>query len=335
VPSVSDAVVYAILRSEAKHSGFADVFDYVQNRPILSIKELLPIYDYITVVDTNIGVTSQPHYPSGYPQNTFLDSLNSTITRLSRVRYENIVGNTGTTTIGNLRVSTSSSPTRWQHGQPQNLILDYALELVSGDKTVPTSSSGLLSTNNFVVAEHTNVPDIAIENVYNILTGNNVDTLIREENNPDYAFLVVVILSPIDAFVTAPDGKKIGYSSMGKTNEIPGAFYSGNDTENEFIVIPNPLDGEYRVETIGTGDGEYTVAVSSILGDSVVDTEYTGTTLVGDVSKLVLSVDMSSQSPTLAIAPEPPPTIAEIPSVVIIPTPVARSGGGGGRRSTQ
>jgi pimeloyl-ACP methyl ester carboxylesterase len=331
VPSISDAVVYAILRSEAKHSGFSDVFDYVQNRPITSIKELLPIYDYLSSVNTETGVATQLHYPSGYPVNTFLNSLNITIGRLSRVRYENIVGDTGITTIGNLRISTSSSSVRWQHGQPQDLILSSSLELVEGDKTVPLSSAGVTGVNNTFDSEHTDIMDESISYVFSKLSNRIIGDLIVNSN---IRYLMFSLFSPVDMTVTSPDGKKIGYISEGEINEISGSFYSGNSTENEFIVIPSPLDGEYKIEAVGTGDGEYTVAVSSISGDNVVDTEYTGTTMVGDVSKLVLDVDTSSLSPNLAIAPEPIPVIVEVPDTVA-PVPVARSGGGGGRRSIQ
>ena len=331
VPSVSDAVVYAILRSEAKHSGFSSVFDYIQNRPVASIKELLPIYDYLKIVDTDTGVISQYHYPNEHPANTFLDSLNNTVGRLSRVKYENIIGSTGFSTIGSIRTGTTSSSVRWQHGQPQNLILGSALELVDGDKTVPSSSAGLLNPHKTLVAEHTNVPDVAIEKTFNILTARNIQTLIREENNPDYHFLIILILSPVDVSIVAPDGKKVGYSSAGEINEIPGAFYTGSDTENEFIVIPNTLDGEYKIETVGTDDGEYTVAVSSVFGDTMIDTEYTATTKVGDVSRLVLDVDTSSPLQNLAISPEPPPVVVAVAETV----PVSRSSGGGGRRAIQ
>jgi hypothetical protein len=47
-------------------------------------------------------------------------------------------------------------------------------------------------------------------------------------------------------------------------DEIPGAYYTGYDTKNEFITVPNPEDGEYRILTQGTGEGEYRIEAVKI-----------------------------------------------------------------------
>ncbi|PJE74612.1 MAG: hypothetical protein COV01_01100 [Candidatus Taylorbacteria bacterium CG10_big_fil_rev_8_21_14_0_10_41_48] len=324
VPSIDDWVIFRILSQEGKHFGFKNAFDYIQNRPITSLKELLPIYDYKKID----GIDEV--YPNNYPTNSFLENLNVYKSRLSKVDYLNIVS-LSLPTIGSISVkSASSTDSTWAHGEPLDLSRGSALGMFDGDGTVPIISASSTGSNVYFNSSHIKIVRDAEGNVFNQLSGRSFTTLITNLGYIDVKFLFILVRSPVNISVIAPDGKKIGYDSVSEINEISGAFYSGNDTENEFIVIPNPLDGEYRVETTGTGDGEYTVAISSISGDGVVDTEYTGTTLVGDVSKLVLSVDMSSPSPTLAIAPEPPPAIAEIPSVVI-PTPVARSGGGSRR----
>jgi len=326
-----DILVQRILKQQGKHRGFETVYEYIKEYPITSLRELLPVSSYkFTTVD--LSTSTLEVYPNNYPTNPFIEALNTNIGYMSRVRYSNLVSSSSDT-IGGIIVSTSDIEV-WRHGEPIDLSLGSGLVATEGDKTVPISSAMALGNNTYYDSSHTGIVSAVGGNLFTLLSGRSATDVVTGLSHADIPFLILQLYSPADLLVLAPDGKKIGYTYTGEINEISGAFYSGNDTENEFIVIPNPLDGEYRVETTGTGDGEYTVAVSSISGDSVVDTEYTGTTLVGDVSKLVLKVDISSPSPALAIAPEPPLAIDEIPNVVI-PTPVARSGGGSGRRSTQ
>jgi hypothetical protein len=77
--------------------------------------------------------------------------------------------------------------------------------------------------------------------------------------------LLFNVYSPIDIQVVSPSGKKIGkdFDSGEMVNEIDLAYYSGFDTEEEFITIPNYEKGEYQIKTQGTGEGEYTVEVAS------------------------------------------------------------------------
>ncbi len=78
-----------IFRAESLKKGFTNIFDYVRNRPILSVQELLPIYSYL-YDDGNQRV-----YPTDYPVNLFLETLNNSsgISKLHNVEFDNIVGN--------------------------------------------------------------------------------------------------------------------------------------------------------------------------------------------------------------------------------------------------
>ena len=58
---------------------------------------------------------------------------------------------------------------------------------------------------------------------------------------------------PVDFIITDPIGRRIGYTSaLGKINEIPGSFFSG-DGSMEHVLIPNPLPGKYDVKFYGLG----------------------------------------------------------------------------------
>jgi hypothetical protein len=83
---------------------------------------------------------------------------------------------------------------------------------------------------------------------------------------PMDSMLLIRVFSPIDIQIISPSGKKIGktFETGGVYDEIPGAFYTGHHTENEFITIPNPEDGEYRILTQGTGSGDYRIEATKI-----------------------------------------------------------------------
>ena len=75
------------------------------------------------------------------------------------------------------------------------------------------------------------------------------------------------VYSPVDFVVITPDGRRIGKNFENNTeiNEIENAFYTGFDDHTEFVLIPNPQDGDYKVELQGIdGGGQYTMAVSFI-----------------------------------------------------------------------
>ncbi|NUM46210.1 MAG: SBBP repeat-containing protein, partial [Anaerolineales bacterium] len=75
------------------------------------------------------------------------------------------------------------------------------------------------------------------------------------------AILAFTAFSPVDVMVTDPLGRRVGHDpASGQIfHEIPGAFYSGNDTDMEFLLIPGDLEGDYTVTTTGTGSGPYSV----------------------------------------------------------------------------
>jgi len=102
---------------------------------------------------------------------------------------------------------------------------------------------------------------------------------------PVSSSLRVSVKSPIDILVEAPNGLRIGYDPVTESiiNEIPGATYSGNGTEPQVIIIPNPIIGIYEISGHATGLGTYTIEALSTLETSLVDIEkWTGETIVGE-----------------------------------------------------
>lgn len=319
-----DQQLLTFLRIEARKHGYSKLFDYERNFPVPSVQELLPVYGYIK----HVGSSNIPSFPNSawYPNNLFLSDLNNNVTELynSGVTISNFVGQTADdTTITTIRVvpPTVVNPVAlWGLGKPERFgdsSTDQGLERGAGDGTVPLSSAALvISDLQITSSEHNELPTKTEGMVFKKLTGNDAATLVN--NNHGLAetlknVLIFQILSPADIVVVAPDGLKVGknFATGDEFNQIPDAFYSGFGTDEEYITIPNPLDGVYKIITQGTGNGgSYTIATGVIGNATSSETFFTGQTLPDLITEL--SVDVNPDQPnqtTIAPVDQTPPTI--------------------------
>jgi len=79
---------------------------------------------------------------------------------------------------------------------------------------------------------------------------------------------------PVDMLVIDPEGKRTGslYENgefVGIVNEIERSAYTGRGTEPEFVVIFDPIEGEYRIQIYGNETGSYNFSVISMDNGSV------------------------------------------------------------------
>ncbi|OGC80734.1 hypothetical protein A2943_02505 [Candidatus Adlerbacteria bacterium RIFCSPLOWO2_01_FULL_51_16] len=262
-----------IFKSEARKNGYSDVFSYVRIRPIISVQELLPIYDYI------FDGRNLREYPDNYPRNVFLEDLRGSVNLLTqRVQVENIIGSVEGNTITGYTIVPSDELPKWEHGKPTN----GGILRGDGDGTVPfLSSVSVAPEYQTINVDHVTLPSSAARPVYEILTGQEPETIVSNGIQTDLPLLWVILHSPIDMQIIAPDGKRLGkdFLTNQEFDEIPDAFYSGFLTDNEYAVIVNPLPGEYRVKTIGTGNGgEYTIVADYIDTQGDVEAETSGIT---------------------------------------------------------
>jgi hypothetical protein len=141
-------------------------------------------------------------------------------------------------------------------------------------------------------------------------------------------FLLFNVFSPIDIQVISPSGKKYGKDFENNKNfeSIDGSFYTGFDTENEFITIPNPEDGEYRIITKGTGDGEYRLEVTQLSEDPIDSNEtIESTTIINGVAMIdkaaELKIEVKENLVTDKNAPIVPPVVPPAPPIIPPVTP--------------
>jgi pimeloyl-ACP methyl ester carboxylesterase len=271
---MADIYAKRVLGQEAHEGNYADIFDYIHQRPIASLQELLPVYDYLQAVENG---NKYKTYFAGYPRNEFLENLNSVDekNKLNNIEFDKIIGNAGSEsgTTSGFKVIDADMGKLWKHGYPHGfeipLIGDRGMLKSGGDGTVPlfSAESVNISEDEKIVINsgHTNLPTDAQKDILELLTGKRPKQEVRDSLVKN--IFVVSVFSPIDIQLIDPNGKKVGkdFEHAGQTfNEISGAFYSGYETENEFITIPNPIDGEYKITSKGTGSGEYKIEVAKI-----------------------------------------------------------------------
>ena len=302
----SDSVLKALLNGEARDLGYKSLFEYINKFPINSISELLPIFDYLK----ESGAVVNKIYPQGYPRNIFLENLNfnnQVISNLN-IRLTNIVGSLiNNNTIHTIRVIKSVYLPLWVNGYPENyyareddVLDDFGLEYGLGDGTVPKQSAEFIKNNLLRIAsEHSRLPDNSALNIISILQNKDNPNLVNKDYFPNLKMIIIKILSPADIVVVAPDGKRVGkdFTTGQEFNEIDGAFYSGFETDNEFVTIPNPIDGSYRIETQGTGSGgEYTIVAGFIENATTSEREFTGNILPEQITGVDVYVDTAQNN---------------------------------------
>ncbi|MBI2004886.1 hypothetical protein HYS79_01840 [Patescibacteria group bacterium] len=290
---------------EARKNGYSSIFDYIQGKPILSVQELMPIYSYLRTA------TTTPIYPTGHPANNFLESLQINLPvdlwsggfSIGGARLT-VATAAGQSTQNGYEVAPSTNPPRWEHGEPTSTLFS------DGDGTVPQDSSEFMfgPDKTFYDNDHNSVASSSAGYIFEAFNSRAPDTIVGKIYNPVTSFLYLQLFSPIDMQVVAPDGKRLGKNFANNTewSEIPDAFYSGFNSDNEYAIIPNPLPGEYKVETVGTGGGgEYTIVSSYSNLATTTQTELTGATTPGEVIDHTLA--LSPTTTTVIITIDTPP----------------------------
>ena len=97
--------------------------------------------------------------------------------------------------------------------------------------------------------------------------------------------LEITVHSPVDLHVYDAQGRHVGvnYDTGEIDLEIPGATYTGPNSEPQTIYIPNPGAGQYRIRLVATGTGNYSLEVKGIVnGDTTTTYTCAGTVTEGE-----------------------------------------------------
>lgn len=328
-----DTAAKRIFALEALEEGFnGNVFRYIQERPIESVKELLPVYNYIYDIENDDKVLRES-YPVNYPSNEFLETLNKqeNIKLLDNIDFTKIIGkeNDDSSTIAGFNVVESNDEILWKEGYPKNfnfpLLWREGVNFSDGDKTVPLVSAEAeeipADDKIYLESEHNALPTDAQKDILKILTGHPPAGEVRKWHVP--SLLLTLVHSPVDIQIEDPLGRKIG-KDFGHGGEIidpelaeKGAFYTGYNTNTEFITVPNPEPGTYKILTQATGNGGlYRIETARIEEDkSDPSSAKESATIIGGIAEVgedpqQATIEMTSS----AVIDDIPPTVLEITS---------------------
>ncbi|MDD4271463.1 MAG: hypothetical protein PHF50_01520 [Patescibacteria group bacterium] len=315
-------------QTEAAINGYFDLVDYIKAQ-VLSAEQLLPIFDYLKDKQSDNSWLLRT-YPLNYPQNNYLENLNNqaNINILKqRVKITNIVSDLGgNSTLNNIKVIPDPDATdnKWQSGYPENLAINLdSLEMGNGDGTVPFNSANSLNGVETVmsgISDHENLPTIMQKEIIKSLTGKLPENYYNSRLTSTFKrWAFFRVYSPVDFNIIAPNGDKIGkdFNNNTEINEIPDAFYSGFNDHAEFVLIPNPIDGEYKVELKGVDNGgEYILAGSIINGNSEISKEFKGAIAPDQIREFSITYSAAPENPISDLEP-----IDTVPPVVIINKP--------------
>jgi hypothetical protein len=220
-----------------------------------------------------------------------LESINSNTDKLinSGIKITNIIGNTGSNTIETIEVYPSEELTKWEHGQEVGQIIG------AGDNTVTIHSSKLndeVLSEEWMNTSHDGLPKETAARIFELLTNRIAGKVVYL--SPVEKIFSIQLQSPIDVVVIDPDGRKVGknFANGQEYSEIPGSFYSGFQTDEEYITIPNPQEGEYKIELQGTDNGgEYGIVTSLISEAASTTNEIVGISKPNQITKLITDIN--------------------------------------------
>ncbi|MEW6611018.1 MAG: NosD domain-containing protein [Patescibacteria group bacterium] len=225
---------------------------------ILSLRDLLPTYDYLKDKTTNtIKLTNTLH-----EQNTFLNVFNPKASELNAlVRTVTTIAGDDQYTVGEIPVierSPQEDPL-WIDGKPDPI--DPERNSAEGDNTVLLSSAHLQEAIDQVTIHDTTHRDLVSKAAPSIFTRLGLpDPGTLELVAGPETILAFWFASPILPTVTDPEGHSISRD----TSTITDAIYFGEDDSSgkKMILIPHPLQGQYHVDLAGIGEGHYDFATA-------------------------------------------------------------------------
>ena len=296
-----DAIVKYHFTQEGKHLGYDDLYSYIQNK-VVSVKELLPDYDYLWDVNGN----KMRNYSENYPRNIFMEELSANADKLENIDFTNVIGklDNSENTISEIRVGDANNNGIWKDGMPENFgdnNTDQGLNYSDGDETVPLYSAETINADKEIEIDssHRDLPTKAQCKVISELANISEDDCeyVNDWHIPN--ILLINIFSPIDIQVIDKNGNWAGKNiqNLAEDKQINGAYYSGYDTDNEFLTVPDPIDGEYQIIAEGTDNGDYKIETAKISEDeetgetSESTVEITGTAIKNESEELKIEVN--------------------------------------------
>ena len=278
-----NGVAQALLNHKAAVGGYTSTFAYVQNAPVTSFLEMLPVTSYLS------GKT----YPTGYPTNSFLSTIHAAFSNLSSGAQLHLFDSNSSVanTPNSFTIIASPELPLWPHGKP------IGTQLAKGDSMVT-----FLSAEYFLSADvplnnvkHQDLPTATQSQVFAAMNGAAPTTVVNN-SYPTSCVLFLTVSQGTDIQLTDPNGLKLGKNFTGSGNfaEIGRSLYSGPNAAAEYLAVANPIQGTYQVRTQGNVNGSFTITATDVCNNGTNTASTTSTTAPGQVLGYSVTVGSSN-----------------------------------------
>ncbi|TSA45840.1 hypothetical protein D4R52_01700 [bacterium] len=307
-----DIFIEMLIKSESLTHGYLHVATYVQNE-VPSVGQLLPIYDYLSNKSTGESYSYGRCRDGLFTCNPFLEQLDKRQPKdYSGIRTYNIVSEAFLKTISGFSLADRESYS-WIHGKPVNYPNEDGILFTNGDETVPIDSAKWGTKNPLMInSSHRDLPYQAQSEISKILINKPIDEL--QGTSLIRKIFFVGIHSPADIYVTDPNGKSYG-AGFGDDGWV---YYSGED-DPEFITIPDPIDGEYKINVRGTGQGHFEVETALLSDNLEVNKTFEGVINPDENYELAVNIAGDAVQEIKVVSSPPPPEVPVIPAPPSIP----------------
>ncbi len=301
-PDRLDILIEKSLEFEGFTQGYLNVVDYIHDK-VESINQLLPTFKYLTNYDTGELYDYIKCKEELFTCNDFLDDLNRPNTAYENIEVHNLINDNSNTIRGFVVEKADPLKTnKWEHGIPIDYPKRDGIIYGGGDGTVPVNSASVIKQEYTPInSPHDNLPNKAQSEISGLLVN-------REIKNPGKTKFVKRVLF-------------IGIKSPADISVDCGCEYYYSSTEDpEYIVIPDPVDGEYKINVTGTGEGHFEVE-ASLIGDDLKQTKtFEGMIKPGEVYVLSTSISATSTQDIIVLQSPLPPVNPITP--VVLPGPI-------------
>lgn len=252
---ISSTWLAMFLYTFIRQKNFYAPHSVIKNK-IPSIGDLLPIFPYLKSEDGNlINIDSMKE------KNIYLLNLSDSTSFLNKLSV--ISGKEQNPNFDTSEYYLVRKPTfidilsgSWVDGFP------VAKELTTeGDLTVLNKSSALNNASNiiYVPGDHQEIieKNEGLQAILNVLNLNNITPVTNYLAVSLDKSLVFFLHSPAELKITTPDGE-IGHNA---SPPLAKGFYS---PENKLILIPQALEGNYKLTFFGTGNGIYNLEIGQL-----------------------------------------------------------------------
>ncbi len=243
------------------HRGMSLTDREIIQRYMPIVTDLTPVNPYIRKSNTYVPISEMSI------RNTTLQTLNTELSPLIKT-----IGSDSYQTVTGYNVVTRTYLDKildiYPDGRPVSALFE------SGDGLIPVNSSEISSNQNRLKGNHGDIIS-SVDSIKQIFSDSQISildsTIIKGNSSSVFPAFIGLILSPATLQV-----------------QTPTTIYN---EENGIIFLPSPQKGTYKIKTIGTSQGEYTVLLGNLTGGLQTWKKITGKTSPGQIDQYQYTYD--------------------------------------------